>query len=352
MKILDLNYVDTSMFSKDLQKNINIIKQKFGKTFIIKDGDIKLPSLIYTVTNKYNKNFTYYALIYDDPKIDRTSWLLPFKIDFIDNSKVLQIYNSDDTHQNSDNINKAKNNNCYIANIHKTDTVSGTNMVTALLKLLKMINAENVELHDGTRVTCPTAGEHNEIDLSFFKLLERGITFYQKFGFKFVLNSGEPYYITDFGTTSNMTRVLQQSLEKFRKIKISYYKDAYIKILDIITDVIKNQDYDNVTVYNYHRIKPYAKNKQQIKDYLMNLVTMINDLLAIVKSTKKIYLVDVLIEKFYESCNLYLKLEDIIMRNMLYGVVYKNKAVYLKHIDIIDTIYTIRQSSIFRIKLN
>ena len=146
--------------SDSVQDNLKGLIKTHGNKFMIINDKIELPAKIELITSKYNTDLEYYSIMYDKP---RNFWLLPFKIDFVDAHKI------------------AINNNCYISNIHKTEEASGTDIMHTILKMLKLLRVNTVYIHDGTTIMC----DGKEVDLSYYKLLEKGLTFYQKFGFKF-----------------------------------------------------------------------------------------------------------------------------------------------------------------------
>lgn len=324
MTVFDLN--NPPKFTNDLQKNILILKKSFGSRFKIKDGDIEMPAYLYLVIEPDNKKMKYYSLVYDIE--DREDWLLPFKIAFLDMEKAII------------------NNNCYIANIQKIETISGTIMVEIVLKLLKILHVEKAILHDGAHIDCG----NSEVDLSFFKLLEKGITFYQKFGFKFKMQKYASDIIS-YDSTENMVKVLHKNLKDIHKIKLDYYREAYVKILDIIKQIIKNQDYDNVKIYLHHPYKPYIVKKDRVREFILSTVRDIDSLLAIIKNSKKKYLTETMIELLYIDCNTYLLLEDLIFKNQFIGIKYRGKGIYLKHSIIFRNLRHIRNNAIFEIAL-
>ena len=153
MKVFDIN--SPPKFTNNLQKNILVLKKIYGKSFIIKDGDIELPSKLYQVKEPNNPTFKFYSLVYDIK--DRDNWLFPYKIAFID--FIVRGCPKD--------VSKSiLNNNCYISNIHRTDKINGSTMVKTILNLLKVLKAQRVTLHDGASVKCEANGQ--DIDLSFF----------------------------------------------------------------------------------------------------------------------------------------------------------------------------------------
>ena len=328
MKILDLNH--PPKFTDNLQKNVLLLKKIFNKKFIIKDSDLEFPVYLYEIVEQDNPKMKYYSLIYNEE--ERYDWLLPFKIVFLDTIAV------------------EKNNNCYIANIHKKDNISGSIMVTFVLKLLKLLHVEKAYLHDGANIQC--ANSDFNIDLSFFKLLEKGITFYQKFGFNFYLAENNSDLLLNFGSLDNMMKSLKNDLKNIHRIKIKYYRDAYIKILDIIKESIKNQDYENVKIYLHHPYKPYLVKPDKVKEHLLSTIRDIDSLLHIIKGSKRIYLTELMVDLLYKDCNSYLKMEDLIFRNMFKGIKYRGKGIILKHHKIFRNLMFIRNNAIFEITLN
>lgn len=313
--------------TQSLQKNIILIKKKFGSQFTIKNQDIEIPIKLFLVKNEYNPKVQYYSMVYDIEM--REEYLLPFKINFINYLSL------------------GKDNNCYISDITRFGDVSGSEMVLFVLKLLKVLGAERAFLYDGTRIEC----NGMKIDLSFFKLIEKGITFYQKFGFRIFMDPSNHFLKIKYGTTENMEKALKDNLQQMQKIKISYYYKCYQYILDILFDVIKNQAYDKITIYLYHRYKPYIFKRNMTKQKVLSLVQEIDMLLNILKRIDQVYLYQAMIKLFYDDCYQYVQLEDYIFNNSFYGISYKNKQIYLKHTKIFDNLKLIRNESVFEINL-
>lgn len=318
-KILNLD--NPIKLTNDLQKNVLIIKRKYGRKFKIQfDENTLIPVILYQVDYPHNPKVKYYSLIYDIT--DREDYLFPFKIDFYDV------------------VNLENNNNCYIANIHKTATISGTQMVNFVIKLLVVLRANKVYLNDGARIDC----DNTTIDLSFYKLIERGGTFYQKFGFKFIAN--ETWHRLNYGTSQNMNHVMLESLRKFKKIKLSYLNAAYEQILDILFAVIRNQDYDNLKIYLGHPTFPYIIRKQNTFNTVNEIVQEINYILSKTKTSERKYLYQLMIDLMKTSCQDYKRIEEFIINNQVYGVKYHRRKILLKHNYIFDDIKIIRNSTV------
>lgn len=324
-KIMDLNNLELFSISNNLQKNINLIIKKYGKKFKIKLNKIIIPIKIIRIKKKYNRNTNYYSLIYDGP--NRKQFLFPIKIDFFD------FHNS------------TKNNNCYLANVHKTDCFSGTDIMLLIIHFLKKIAVHNVLLHDDSHIDCE---QRALIDLSFFKLIEKKVTFYQKFGFRFAPKYNLDIY-NSFGDEKNINFAITDLIKQFRKIKISYLNYSYQKILELILKVIQQQNYDDFKIFIYHPVEPYILNNNK---KIFELIQEINIILDITfKNKDKTYLFELLIDLFYRKCFDYYLLETFILTNNFYGVQYVNKKIFLKHSFIFFDIKRIKESP-FLLTLN
>ena len=132
-------------------------------------------------------------------------------------------------------------NDAYINNILKTDKISGSKMVLLVLEILKKLNVKEVSLHDGTQIDCGDT----KLELTWFKLLEKKRGFYENLGFKYDINLWRKNF---FANKDTMYDHLHNQIDKFRKIKISYYKEKYQNIINLISNVIINQDFNKVDV--------------------------------------------------------------------------------------------------------
>ena len=218
MKTLDLNK-DLGYKKGDLQNNIKDLKKKYGMKFMIKYKKFKIP-VKFKVNHKKLIGLSYLSLQYDIKK--KTHYLLPFQIDFLDSTG------------NSYKL----NNKVYIGEITKTDKISGSNMVKFVLELLKKLGTVTAKLYDGATVNCG----NEELELSFFKLIEKNRKFYEKFGFKLTTKYSS-WSRKIFPNNSTFYNILYQRIDQFKKIKISYYIKIYSKVLDLICNVIKKQDF-------------------------------------------------------------------------------------------------------------
>ena len=201
-------------FGSDLQINLAKLKNKFGNKFSIKWMDWILPVRLDMVLIDTDK-LKFYKLDYDMPH--RTTYLKHLSIFFLDP------------------LTNKLNNNSYIANIHKTDLISGSDMVRIALEINRVLGVKRTSLNDGATILCADT----EVDLSFFKLIERGLTFYMKFGFEFEITNPE-WFGVHFKNLSQLKNKVSDLISKIKNIKIKPIISEYEKILYMLAYVIKN----------------------------------------------------------------------------------------------------------------
>ena len=295
MKTLDI--LKKHNFTDNVQKNIKLLLKNYGNKF-----NIKYNKHILTVKLYKNLNIKCYELCYD---IDnRTYDLAPFKITFHDPTIVP----------------KQLNNNSYISNIHKTEQITGTEMVEIALTINKMLNVKKTYIHDGTNIKCGTL----EYDLSYMKLLEKNTTFYMKFGFKFRIGSHD---FIRFNTNDEKHIFIVNVISKCRKIEIKSVLNMYLRISDLLHLIIKQQDYSKLKI---QLIEPYDKTniwyKDKSHDSLIELFTETKLMIELLKNANFKYLYKFMLFLFNdkEKC---IKLDSIykyIIGNRTYKIIYKN----------------------------
>ena len=321
--VLDLN--NAKIMYDNLQKNIKIIHKQYGNKFILKYDNILIPCHLYINKNSW---LQYYILEYDIDVIIES--LLPFKIYFID-------YFSQEL-----------NDNCYIANIHKTNEITGTNMMNIILKFIKILNVKKVMLHDGATVTCNKNGI--KFGLSFYKLIEKGITFYEKFGFKLTKKNDNSFHLqTIYKDDKYMADKLKELLIKFNNIKIADLITLYRSILKVLFQVINDQDYKNLTIFIFDKSKKLIIPVDELNTKVTGMINEINIILGLLLNSKHIYFRDLLIDFAQYECNKYTLLDELVLNNMNHKIIYnpstdsaeKNTIIELNHVEIIDEINVI-----------
>lgn len=296
----------------NLQNNLEEFRKKYVKNSKCK---IKYKSLILDMTFREGKNvqgITFYQLIYDVP--NRSSGLYPMKIDFIDPLII------------------EKNNNTYISNIHKTDKISGSNMVKICLEINKRLGAVKTTLGDGTNIKC----NDYKMDLSFIKLIEKKTTFYMNLGFKFEIKS-TPYFYYKFNKLDDLIKEVNNIVDHIRKIKISEIILECKKVLNLITQIITSNYKYKVEIY-LSNSTPYEKNyylKESPLSKLNEIYNYYKSILDILHSNIKLkYFYKLLIKMFKDNnCSNYKILNDY-MFDETYMIKYGNKRIIRKNCDI------------------
>jgi hypothetical protein len=321
---LDITLID------DVQENIKNIYKKYGKKFLIKHKSNTIPvSLEKVLLDTYNEQI--FCLYYDIEK--RHDDLIPFSIYFIDP------------------LTSELNNNTYISDIHRTDDINGSTMVKIVLKINEVLRVKKTSLYDATTIECNT----QTYDLSYFKLIEKGITFYMKFGFDFDMGSIDMFY-TRFKSVDDLKIKIKEILEKIKKIKVKNLIDEYQETLDILNDVVKKQDYNNFNIvlndYNSYLIIPYRRYyKKNPEKYISELFKESNIMLNILKDNamKYEYFTDFIIELFNskDKCVLYDRISEYIFYSDRYKIIYGKKSVERDYIGWFEYLNILRSKMIF-----
>ena len=319
-------------FTKDLQKNLKILKKNFGRKFLIKTKKFTIPVLLVPKEMRLRKK-KYYQLRYDIERIEESLW--PFIINFTESMRSLEL-----------------GNNAQILHIHKTKEISGTNMVLLILEILKKLNTKQATLGDGTQIDC----NGKKISLTLFKLIEKKRGFYENLGFKYDISNSENAK-SIFKNEKKLYKFLYKNLDKFKKIKISYYENLYNKIIKLIADIIIKQDFESVDIglknksglelrTKGKKFNFIYKKKKDNRKYLINLIGQINDTLNLFKNTKKIYIYELMIELFNKDCNKYILLMNNLIDNNLYFIEYNKTKYEFKKSFIIEFIYMARHNAL------
>lgn len=315
MKIFDITgFINSGIINNDLKA----IKKKYGQIFYIKKGDIKLPTKLY-----YNKKaaIKHYVLQYYDKKEEWTADLLPFKISFVNFNDI-----------------SINNKSCYINNFHKTNDVSGSKIIDFTIYLLKKLGMKSALLGDGASIKC----DYEKIYLSFFKLLEKNRTFYEKFGFKPYMTPGviDPYGMVKYGKTIKENLKNRDLLvSTIKKIETIYYTKLFNKILKISITVIKYSDYDNIKLFiEDEQIIDKDRNEEKIIGIIKNCKTA----LEILNNSDKKYLYELLLELIYKDCSKYVKLLNSVFLWNIKKIQYKEVNIINKYKDVYDDLERIK----------
>jgi len=311
------SYKDNDLYD-NLDKLLNL-----GEFVITSEnGDVKLPTKITLEKGKYMA--VYNATLHD--------YLSPFRILF---------YNTLDYHKNDYNA--------TIDNIRKTDKYTGSQIVETVLYFLKNIGVKRVIIGDDVHRDC----NGRRVDLSFYLLLDRGMTYYQRFGFKMRLRKNSIQWAV-FGTQNKMMKALNTGLKKFSKLTIKEFLDGYIKALKLMVQVIIEQGYHLLRVTRYNKgfgydfvvEDPGESMTYYVESRIKASIYMINILSEAVKKNPKMSLRDFLLDSFYNDCGAYSEILASFIYGRVYKLEYKKIVLTNKYVDVFQTLYLIRQCNL------
>jgi len=302
-------------FDDDLQKNLNKLHKLYGSNFDIKWNDYTINVSFYKET--LPSNLTFHTIDYD--LSNRSTSLLPFKINFFD------IFEN------------KLNNNSYISNIHKTDEISGTNMVKICLEINKKLGVKKTFLFDGASINC----HGRELDLSFIKLIEHNKTFYMKLGFDFeITNFDYPFY--KFNNKDELKKKINELISEIKKIKVDDIRKEYYQLLDIINKSVKTKQKLQINLINSGIVGDNIYMKENID--VTELFKNIYDVLNIFDRYNEKYLYKLLIKLFTENCYEYSLLDDYIIKNQIYTIQLNKTIIERKYIKNFQLLYNMRWS--------
>ena len=308
-------------FTSNVKKNINILEKKYGKKFIIKLDNLEV-NVILEKKKLDSNNMEFYIIRYDEP--DRKDELYPFKISFYD--PILHKINS----------------NSYIANIRKTDKISGSSMINLVLEINRVLYVKKTYLWDSSTITCAI----NDIDLGLIKILEKGHTFYMNFGFKPDV-ANPAYDLLLFNNNDQLDSKLELLLSKVKKITIKSIIQKYNKLIDILTSVIKSQDFNSLKIINIdtYTYNPISSNQTIVmkdpKKKLTHLFEECSKVFNILLKTEEKYLVNYIVWLFKNNCSDCVILLDYFCYNYNYKIIWNKKIIkrdYLIYFHYINSI--------------
>ena len=318
-KIFDLS-IDYK-FSNDLQNNLKKIYKLFGNRFNIKYNDIEVP-IIFT-KEILPSNIEFYQMSYYENK--RNTYLIPFRIDFID-MKTLEL-----------------NNNSYIPSIQKTNFINGAKLVKLCIEINRILGVKKMTLTDGTSVTCG----NKKMDLSFIKLLENNMTYYMNLGFQIETSDNQLGYYR-FLDNNKLIKTITNIIDDIKKIKIKDIIKEYNQILDIIRLVIiENNKYKIQIIEDLSSItvndEVYIENSEQEIPNLFNECYIILGILNKYTDFEYIYLL--MIKLFKNNCEDYCSLFTYIVENSRSKIIYGKKIVIRTYTNKFFNLLTLKRKN-------
>ena len=190
----------------------DFIKKYKNKTFIIKNDKMEIEVKLKKIKSAINSKLDFYSITTTEKGSVGVEYI--FAIAFLYKTPSYE--------------------NVFIKNISKSEKYSGSNIVNFIIDFLSSFKqVKKIYLHDGTDVSCKNS--NHRFDLSMYKLLTSYYGFYQKFGFRLIVENSE----------EDITKIMVSFAKKVSKYKI---KDILENFREIIRFVEK---YKNKTKIKY-----------------------------------------------------------------------------------------------------
>jgi hypothetical protein len=307
----------------NVQETLEILHKKVGKKFFLIWKTHKIP-LALEMSTVFTKKTKAYVLYWDIPQLA----LKPLTIWFFD--PVLY----------------RKNNSTYISSIHSTESMSGTETVKLVLDIQKDLGVEKTYLYDGAHIYC----DKFRVDLSFMKMLEKGLTFYMKAGFEFAMETSQEWYL-HFDSQKDLKDYVKQSLEKLHRLEVKKVIQDFEKCLGWIHEhILAGQRDGNITFVNHSTNPSFVEESEatiwiegkrlpELVDYYRECAALV----YVLRRSQDKYLVSYILNLFRKNnCN-----DSEVIRMMLFDkvpsrIVFKNKVIDLWYIQLFAMIKSIR----------
>ena len=237
-------------------KNINTndilieIQQLYGTKFKLYNDTMTFPVKLYREKGFYNKEFSYFKL---ESKHEGNYTIRIIFKDYLDNSGNV--------------------NGCYLEDVSKTDIYTGTEIMLFIKEFLKLVKVERVTLIDNAKI--------NKLPLSFYKFIEKGETYYERFGFYPHITgffTGLKYgFSQDYPTNlleSCRNELLVCSVGDFIKPYLKYSNSKILKVR--VSDVYYRYIYDKISVVNIDIISNLTQGKYDMS-FVLFLTSLSHD---------------------------------------------------------------------------
>jgi hypothetical protein len=199
--------------------------------------------------------------------------------------------------------------NVNIDNISKSEKYSGSNIVKFVIDFLSSLKqVKKVYVKDGSQVSCKNSDDR--IDLSMYKLLTSYNGFYQKLGFRLVIENGE----------KDITKIMVSLAKKVSNYKV---KDILENFREIIRFVEKYKQKIIVKYIGKYEKILYEKSLDNLKDFIYDFGFLYFSMLPYKNYTFGKYL-----EKMNsKKCFILSKLFEILSNNYYFNFSYNKKEI-------------------------
>ena len=220
------------------KKKTNIhdfIKKYKNKTFLIKNDKMEIEVKLEKIKSAINSKLDFYSIITTEKGSVEVAYV--FAIAFLYKTPSYE--------------------NVFIKNISKSEKYSGSNIVNFVIDFLSSFKqVKKIYLHDGTDVSCKNSD--HRFDLSMYKLLTSYYGFYQKFGFRLIVENSE----------EDITKIMVSLAKKVSKYKI---KDILENFREIIRFVEKYKNKTKIKCITKWDKTIYEKPLDHLNELMYNI---------------------------------------------------------------------------------
>jgi hypothetical protein len=189
------------IFTKKKKNIHDFIKNFKNKTFLLKNNSIEFEVKLSKIKSVINSKLDYYSITTIENAVYGVTYV--FAIIFF--------------------YKKPSFKNVYIQNISKTEKYSGTDVINFIINFLKSFKqVKKVYLHDSVDVSCKNSDDR--FDLSLYKLITSYNAFYQKFGFRLIMEHNE----------EDCTKLMVKLAKKVSTYKIKNILNTFQKIIKLV----------------------------------------------------------------------------------------------------------------------
>lgn len=312
-KILDINKYK---FDIDVDNNLTKIYKEFGQYFNLKILEFIIPIKLIKVKLASN-GLEFWRLEYDTPD-DWPHALRPLAINFVPLYAPLT------------------KNHSYIQHLHKTDNISGTDLMKIALEINRLLGVKKTGITDAVKIVCTTDIGKEDYLLSLPRLLEKGYTFYTKLGFEFDISAVDKCYFI-FKTKTEKQKYINDIIKQCKSIKSKDVQNL-LNNIDNILSKNKCKVYSNNVVQPQNILPSKDFNISYYVSPQLQITSLANDIKILLnnidwKKYDKFYKVIYTIFNDSKQCKYYKSIYNIITTNIC---LIKNNKLSIK-IDIFES---------------
>lgn len=282
--------------SNDLVKNVKYMHEHFGQTF-----DMLYQDKIIPVRLVYSESFT-----------RDKCWQLTYNGEVL--SEELHVFKLLFYPDNSVNL----------RNVRACNNLRGSEIITIVLELCKLLKAKTIILNDRAHIKC----NYFNIYLSIIKLLSDNRTFYGKYGFIPYIRPGNAESPHGYIRSEEVQEDILKYLEEFKSIKTSevvavmqdilnnlYSYKGQVKVKKIYAGSATFQEYDY-----YHEDLSEQKKDKILKEY--------RNIISRCKLSNEEYFYMHMITEHKKNCSNYMSIENILYKNhQIYSFIFGEKEI-------------------------